>query len=137
VSIRRGKGDGGSDRVTLVWPDGAIRNEWVQVTVKANAHTGLAVPDVFYFGNLVGETGDALSPMKVSSADLASVKRFLNATVGPDSAADVNRDGKVNALDLGLMRAGLFQQLQPIVAPGGSSAAMATTAAATSLLQEG
>jgi hypothetical protein len=47
---------GGSTRVSIVWADGAIRNQWLQVTVKANANTRLSQPDVFYFGNLAGET---------------------------------------------------------------------------------
>ncbi|MDP6637593.1 MAG: lamin tail domain-containing protein, partial [Phycisphaerae bacterium] len=56
VTVRPGEGVGGSDRVTLVWPDGAIANQWVEVTVLATADTGLAAADVFYFGNAVGET---------------------------------------------------------------------------------
>ena len=60
---------------------------------------------MFYFGNLVGETGDSLTPTKVSSADLADVKRVLNTNAGPGSRYDINRDGKVNALDLGIVRA--------------------------------
>jgi ELWxxDGT repeat protein len=137
VTVRRGKGDGGSDRVTLCWPDGAIKNKWVQVTVKADNDTGLASPDVFYFGNLVGEIGDTLTPTKVSAADLAGIKRMLNASVGPGSPYDINRDGKVNALDLGIIRAGLFQQLAPIAVPLPVGAAASTGAGetATSLLR--
>ena len=40
VTVRAGEGDGGSDRVTVIWPDGEIRNTWLQVTVKAAAVTG-------------------------------------------------------------------------------------------------
>src|SRR5207244_7962742 len=47
VTIRRGAGDGGSDRVTITFADGAIKNEWLQVTVKPGGNTGLASPDVF------------------------------------------------------------------------------------------
>jgi ELWxxDGT repeat protein len=137
VAVWRGKGDGGSDRVTLVWPEGAVKNKWVEVTVKANDHTGLAAPDVFYFGNLVGETGDSLTPTKVSSADLAGVKRVLNTNAGPDSRYDINRDGKVNALDLGIVRAALFQQLAPIAVPILGATAPAAMETATSMLREG
>jgi hypothetical protein len=84
--------------------------------VKANYHTGLSQPDVFSFGNLIGETGDAPTPMKVSAADLASVKRVLNATAGVESPQDVNRDGKVNALDLGVIKRNLNQSLSPFAA---------------------
>jgi hypothetical protein len=48
----------GTDRVTLICPDGAVKNTWLQVTVLANQRTGLSTPESFYFGSLVGETGD-------------------------------------------------------------------------------
>ena len=47
-------------RVEIIWADGAIENEWVQVTVLADADTGLAAPDVFYFGNAIGDSGNKL-----------------------------------------------------------------------------
>src|SRR6185503_16246277 len=55
VTVARGAGTGGADRVTLSWPRGSVRNTWLQVTVKANGNTGLPSPDVFYFGSLVGD----------------------------------------------------------------------------------
>jgi len=83
----------------------------------ANAHTGLAAPVVLYFGNLVGETGDALSPLRLSAADLGGVKAALNSAAGIDSRFDFNRDGKVNALDLGAVRANLLHSVAPIQPP--------------------
>src|SRR5439155_1671010 len=50
VLVRPGAGLGGAARVSITWPDRAVRNEWLQVTVKADSHTGLTRPDVFYFG---------------------------------------------------------------------------------------
>jgi hypothetical protein len=117
VTLRRGAGVGGSDRITLAWNNGAVKNAWLQVTVLATAATGLAAPDVFYFGNLVGEAGDATTPSRVSAADLAAVKRDVNGVVGVSSRTDFNRDGKVNALDLAAAKANLFQSLSPITAP--------------------
>src|SRR5205085_479041 len=58
VSVLRGAGLGGSDRVEFTWPDNAIKNTWLQVTVKADAATGLSAPDIFYFGNQIGDTGN-------------------------------------------------------------------------------
>ena len=58
IEVRPVQGVDKSDRVILTWPDNDIENEWLQVTVKANANTGLVSDDVFYFGNAVGETGD-------------------------------------------------------------------------------
>ena len=54
VTVRAGAGTGGSDRVELTWPDNTIHNQWLQVTVLADANTGLATPDVFYFGSEPG-----------------------------------------------------------------------------------
>jgi ELWxxDGT repeat protein len=125
TTVRPGAGVNGSDRIEFTWPNGSIRNKWLRVTVKAGDSTGLLAPHVFYFGSLAGETGDALTPLRVSAADLAGVKRFLNTTAGPDSRYDINRDGKVNALDLGLVRAGVFQAIKPIVVPAPATASIA------------
>src|SRR5206468_677965 len=84
VTVRDAGGAGGTDRVTITFPDNSVRNTWLEVTMLADTHTGLAVPAVFYFGNLVGETGDALTPLRVSSADLGGVKRALNSAAGID-----------------------------------------------------
>jgi hypothetical protein len=84
----------------LIWPDGAIRNQWLQVTVLADDVTGLAAPDVFYFGNAVGETGDVPGDTLVDRYDAAAVAANPR---GPDDPApitdpyDFNRDGLVDA----------------------------------------
>ena len=39
-----GGGAGGSTRVELIWNDGEITNQWLQVTIKADAVTQLALP---------------------------------------------------------------------------------------------
>ena len=112
VSVRRGAGVGGSDRITLVWPDGALRNTWLQVTLPPVTATGLTAPDVFYFGNLVGDTGDgAAPPFRVNALDLSAVKRAINTTSDPAGRLDFNRDGRVNALDLAAVRSGLNRTL--------------------------
>ena len=83
VTVRRGAGAGGSDRVTLVFADNAIRNTWLRVTLLAGAATGLAAPDVFAFGNLPGDTGDGSTSFRVNALDLASVKRALEHRLHP------------------------------------------------------
>jgi hypothetical protein len=125
VDFLPGAGVNGSDRVTLTWPDGSIRNQWLRVTTKANDHTGLLAPHVFYFGSLVGETGDAATSLRVSALDLAGVKRVLNTSAASDSPFDINRDGRINALDLALVRANLFQALRPIAPAADTIAATA------------
>jgi hypothetical protein len=107
IDVRRGAGAGGSDRVTITWPSGTIVNQWLHVTLKATAHTNLQKPDVFSFGNVVGETGDRTTPMRVSAIDLAAVRRnyiTAGATVPTSSPFDFNRDGRINALDLTVVR---------------------------------
>ena len=130
VTVRRGAGAYGSDRITLAWPDyaaaaaeAALANGWLEVTIRANPHTGLAAPDVFYFGNLIGETGDGTSPFRVTAADLGAIKKALNSDATVSSRYDFNRDGKVTALDLGLAKANLNRGLPPLAPVGGATPA--------------
>jgi hypothetical protein len=130
ITRRPGAGAGGADRVTLIWADGAIRNAWLQVTVKANARTGLAADDTFYFGNLAGDT-EGIGTPRVNALDLAGVKRALNTNSAVDGRYDVNRDGRVNALDLGAIKQNLNRSLPLLSAPAGSLASALTSATAS------
>ena len=135
VTVRRGAGAGGSDRVTVTFPDGSIRNTWLQVTVLATEDTGLAQPDVSYFGNMVGETGDrAGRDADVTAIDFlrTAAALFANpATIA--SRYDHNRDGRVSVTDLTMVRRNLFTPpLRLITAP----AAAPPTAATTEILRE-
>ncbi len=69
VAVRHGDGVDGSDRVTLIWPDGVIRGTWLRVTVRATPATGLTAADVFYVGNAPGETGNSLFDATVDIVD--------------------------------------------------------------------
>jgi hypothetical protein len=97
------------------------------VTVKANERTGLAAPDVFSFGNLIGESGDAAGTAgwRVNAIDLGAVKRDLNARAAITSATDFNRDGRINALDLGIAKHELNLTLPPPQAPGAAGGTLA------------
>ncbi len=104
VSVRQGGGVGGSDRVTITWDDiagNSIKNQWLQVTVKAGGNTGLAAADVFYFGNAIGESGDNPANAVVDSQDESGSRThktgFTAAAI--DNLYDYNHDGKVNATD--------------------------------------
>jgi 3-phytase len=129
VSLRRGAGTSGSDRLTLTLPDGAFRNTWLRVTMKANANTGLASPDVFSFGNLVGETGDPVSPLRVGVKDLWLTRRSQFSAAPVTSRYDFNRDGRVSAMDLATVRSALRRSLSmffaPPIAPSTSAASKA------------
>ena len=93
-------GISGSDRVELVWADGAVQHEWLQVTVLADANTGLATPYVFYFGNLVGETGNSTTSAAVGGADVANEKAHNLQSASITSPYDFNRDGAVGGADI-------------------------------------
>ena len=108
---------GASDRFTIVWADGAIKNQWLQVTVKATDNTGLTRPDVFYFGNLIGETGDgAGGRLAVTMLDFLRTRRALSPQAAVTNAYDFNRDGRVSVLDLALSRANQSRTLGAIAA---------------------
>ena len=42
-----GAGVNGSDRITILWPDGTIRNTWLEVSVLPTFAMGLDRADVF------------------------------------------------------------------------------------------
>ena len=102
-----GAGTGGSDRVTLVWPDKAIPNgNWLQVTVIGNAQTGLAANDVFYFGCAIGETGNTAADAVVNSSDVTRTRNNFSgfSLVGLESVYDFNRDRQVASGDVTISR---------------------------------
>jgi hypothetical protein len=120
VTITFGAGVGGAARATITFPDNTLQNTWLQVTVLANATTGLAANDVFYFGNVIAEVnqGNTATRLRVNAADTSAVRN--NQSTGTNSAGvtniyDINRDGRVNAFDTSIVRNN--QQTSGIVAP--------------------
>ena len=104
VTVRAGAGINGSDRVTIIWPDGAITRAWLQVTVRATTATGLSHPEVFYFGNAVGDSGNSTANANVDSADQLAVRSHLTGNANVTNAWDYNRDKKVDLNDLTIAR---------------------------------
>jgi len=97
VSIRRGAGVGGADRVSLTWADGTLTNTWLEVTVRATAATGLAAADRFYFGNSVGDvTGDGIATFD----DMFAVYQHVGQPVATPSFYDVDGDGAIGFSDV-------------------------------------
>ena len=127
VTVRRGAGVNGSDRVTLYWSDNlptvdgvapAVLNGWLEVTVLANAVTGLAAPDVFRFGNLVGETGypvAAAAGFRVDAFDLARTRAASpwDPPMWIGSPFDYDRDGDVDGGDVAIVRSNIGRRLEP------------------------
>jgi hypothetical protein len=110
VAFALGAGVGGTDRITITFPDGAIKRTWLEVVLKANATTGLTdmgggAGDRFYFGNAVGDTLNGISSgcFLVQSSDALAT----HAAAGPGpaysvaapitSAHDHDRDGFVTS----------------------------------------
>ena len=121
VTARPGAGTGGSTRVTLTFPDGAVRSTWLQVTIHPTAATGLDFADVFCFGNLVSESGDgsttASAAARVSAADLRRTRAALGQGAGIQNPFDHNRDGRVNSVDVWLVRSNYGRSLRPLRSP--------------------
>jgi hypothetical protein len=127
--FRRGAGVDGTDRLSISWSTAVMRNTWLQVTVLANARTGLQRPDVFYFGNLVGECAGPPGPaMYVSPADWAATRSALGTTAAVTSRYDHNRDGQVSPTDLAIVRSNFQRDLAapPTRSPPPAAAASRT-----------
>jgi hypothetical protein len=105
ISVRRGAGSGGTDRVTILWANNAIQKQWLQVTAKATAATGLSGSDVFYFGNAIGETGNSATDAMVKPTDEIGARNNPHSLGGPEGPAgiddvyDFDRDKKVGPTD--------------------------------------
>ena len=104
ITTRLAAGAGLSDRVTLIFTDRSILNQWLRITVKANANTALPADDVFYFGNLVGGTGQHNNVAIVNTTDIAITKLAINTTVDITSIADFNRNGMVTVTDVAIAK---------------------------------
>jgi hypothetical protein len=108
ITVRPGAGVGGSSRVEIIWANGVIADQWLQVTVNADAKTGLSQPDVFYFGNAIGESGNSTTDAAVTIADaLAARGRTSANAVSVTSPYDYNRDGLVNGADVAIAQQNL------------------------------
>jgi len=103
VTLRPGFGVNGSTRVEIVWADGVIAGEWLQVTLKggAGATSNLPADDVFYFGNAIGESGNSATDAAVTTADVLAARGRISASAVPiDNAWDYNRDGIITSADM-------------------------------------
>jgi hypothetical protein len=118
-------GTPGGTQVKFTWPDykmyapdpavQAVANTWLQVNVLANSHTGLSASDVFYFGNLIGDTGTNLSGAYATLAeDWSATRSAVNAYSGHrffDDVYDHNRDGFYTSVDYQIVHDNFFASL--------------------------
>ena len=120
VTVLPGVGAGGSARVRVTFPNNTVQNTWLRVTVLANATSGLAANDVFYFGNVIGELDVDNSATRLSVTVQDVNLMLANQSPVPNSANannkfDLDRNGRVNGQDAAILRASL--QVGGIVAP--------------------
>jgi uncharacterized repeat protein (TIGR03803 family) len=114
---------GGITPVDLTWPNGTITNTWLQVTVLADANTGLASNDVSYFGNLIGKVSDSGSPEQVTALDLTQIENNIVGVATITNPYDVNKDGSVDAEDLVLTQRNTFSAIR-LITPTGDGPAL-------------
>jgi hypothetical protein len=109
---------GPTDRVVLEWPNNAIANRWLRVTVLANANTGLAAPEVYYIGHLLGETTGATNGIyTVAFADITPIRSSVGQTIDSGGIADIDKNGTVSFADISAMRSNVGAQLTNITIP--------------------
>jgi len=108
----------GETYADIVWANGAIRDEWLQVTVKSGGDADLASPDVFYFGSLVGATGASVTStsngplLQATSADVEQTELNLSEqnTVPITNLYDFDRNGQVTSTDVEYAELNLTEQ---------------------------
>ncbi|MEM6688057.1 MAG: PKD domain-containing protein [Planctomycetota bacterium] len=107
ITVRRGAGLNGSDRIVLTWADGAIAGTWLQVTLKATDQTGLPDEEVHFWGNAPGDTLNDSASAFVNTSDITQVRlnprNFLNPAA-VDDPFDINKDRFVNTTDITQIR---------------------------------
>lgn len=109
---------GSPDQVLIQWPDNAIENRWLRMTVLANSNTGLPEPEVYYLGHLLGETTGASDGIySVTFADISPIRFAVGQTVGADSPVDIDKNGIINFADISQMRPNVGAQLTNITIP--------------------
>ena len=160
VVVRAEAGVGGADRVEILWPDGAIKNTWLQVVVEGddaaggfNANTGLATSDVFFWGSKIADSGTSpgASTFNTTSTDAAQVFATIGVGKPITDLRDYNRDGQVTSGDAAIVFANIGtilrinipsdalsapQTASPVAAPDDGSRSAAAVALAASALVE-
>jgi subtilisin-like proprotein convertase family protein len=131
VTVRRGvdpDGDGDTfDRITIIWPDNAIKDQWLKVTVPAGGNLGLSDADVFFFGHLAGDTGFPSGVASVNAIDFQRVRRALGQTAaGANADSDFNHNGRIDATDLAAVKANMGRSLNRTIAAAAPAPAAAS-----------
>ena len=130
----------------IVWDQGAIANEWLQVTLLDTDHTSLSSPDVFYFGSRLGDAASGTDLVSLTNVnDEIGVRLHGAYGVSITNVFDFDRNGLVNAADeiLARINSGYLYKINvpgspaPLAAPAATPSAgepSATSLAAASLV---
>lgn len=109
---------GSPEQVLIQWGNNQIENRWLRITVLANSNTGLASPEVYYIGHLLGETtGLSGITFSVAFLDITEIRTQVGQTVDATSIADIDKSGLVSFSDITAMRANIGSQLTAITIP--------------------
>jgi len=95
----------GSDRIEILWADGSIQQQWLEVIVKSTVHTGLATDDVFFFGNAIGDSGldNTAVAARVSATDVGQTivnGASLALNIPITNLFDYDRNGRIDSTDV-------------------------------------
>jgi hypothetical protein len=117
IALRAGAGVGNSDRITFIWQDGQIVNQWLQVTALSDANgggLGLEADDVFYFGNLAG---DFDADRTVDDDDARRILHHYRMADVAVADGDIDANNRVNLGDIRRLRDSFGLSLAEFTAP--------------------
>jgi hypothetical protein len=121
-------------RVSLRWANNAIQNTWLEVTMLANDRTGLAKPEVFYFGSRIGDTGSGTAAAAITNInDELLIRANPGFLIPITSPLDFDHSQTININDALIARAnpGILLKIN-LPAPGaGNPSAAASPLVAT------
>ncbi|MCY2976823.1 MAG: PKD domain-containing protein [Planctomycetota bacterium] len=88
-------------RVKFNFVDNAIARSWLQISVLANARTGLARTDTFLFGSAPGDVYIDPIAQRVNAMDSNAIRTAISSRpIGVGRIEDITKDGFVSADDL-------------------------------------
>ncbi len=96
ITVRTGAAASSSDRVEILWGANAVKKAWLEVEVLNTSHTGLAATDVFYWGNMVGDSNLNFS---TTGADASNVLAHVGGDGSINGPLDHNRSKSISGAD--------------------------------------
>jgi hypothetical protein len=114
ATLHLNEGEGGSNRVLILWPENTIANRYLSIQVSVG---GVSQAELFV-GHLLGETtGPTDGLYTVAFADIGPIRSSAGQTVDAGSSEDVDKSGTVSFADISAMRGNIGAQLPNITLP--------------------